>query len=53
MTLCPSSRRSLGVHRRLAIPFYRLLRVLREHPELKAIGRITLTQSLACVRLAL
>jgi omega-6 fatty acid desaturase (delta-12 desaturase) len=35
------------------IPFYRLPRVLREHPELKDIGRITLTQSLACIRLAL
>ena len=35
------------------IPFYRLPRVLREHPELKAMGRITLMQSLACVRLAL
>jgi acyl-lipid omega-6 desaturase (Delta-12 desaturase) len=35
------------------IPFYRLPRVLREHPELKAMCRITLMQSLACVRLAL
>jgi len=35
------------------IPFYRLPYVLREHPELQAIGRITLMQSLACVRLAL
>jgi omega-6 fatty acid desaturase (delta-12 desaturase) len=35
------------------IPFYRLPRVLREHPELKAVGRVTLTQSLGCVRLVL
>jgi omega-6 fatty acid desaturase (delta-12 desaturase) len=35
------------------IPFYRLPRVLRDHPEFEAVGRITLTQSLACVRLAL
>src|SRR5215475_7569976 len=35
------------------IPFYRLPRVLRDYPELRAIGRITLLQSLRCVRLAL
>jgi acyl-lipid omega-6 desaturase (Delta-12 desaturase) len=35
------------------IPFYRLPRVLREHPEFMAVGRVTLLQSLACVRLAL
>jgi len=35
------------------IPFYRLPQVLRAHPELARIGRITLRQSLACVRLAL
>jgi omega-6 fatty acid desaturase (delta-12 desaturase) len=35
------------------IPFYRLPHVLREYPELKAIGRVTLMQSLGCVRLAL
>jgi len=35
------------------VPFYRLPGVLHKHPELKTIGRITLTQSLACVRLAL
>ena len=35
------------------IPFYRLSCVLRDHPELKAVGRITVTQSLSCVRLAL
>jgi omega-6 fatty acid desaturase (delta-12 desaturase) len=35
------------------IPCYRLSRILRDHPELKDVGRITLLQSLACVRLAL
>ena len=35
------------------IPFYRLPSVLREHPELTAVGRLTLVQSLSCVRLAL
>jgi omega-6 fatty acid desaturase (delta-12 desaturase) len=35
------------------IPYYRLPRVLRDHPELRAIGRLTLGQSLGCVRLVL
>lgn len=35
------------------IPYYRLRGVLREHPELVAVGRLTLIQSLRCVRLAL
>jgi omega-6 fatty acid desaturase (delta-12 desaturase) len=35
------------------IPFYRLPRVLREHPDLANVGRLTLVQSLACVRLVL
>jgi omega-6 fatty acid desaturase (delta-12 desaturase) len=35
------------------IPFYRLQRVLRDHPELKTVGRLTLLQSLGCVRLVL
>ncbi len=35
------------------IPYYRLPRVLRDHPELAGIGRLTLMQSLACVRLTL
>jgi omega-6 fatty acid desaturase (delta-12 desaturase) len=35
------------------IPYYRLQRVLRENPELGAIGRLTLWQSIKCVRLAL
>ena len=33
------------------IPYYRLPRVLRDHPELDAIRRLTLLQSLLCVRL--
>ncbi len=35
------------------IPFYRLPQVLRDHPELRAIGRVTLLESFRCVRLAL
>jgi omega-6 fatty acid desaturase (delta-12 desaturase) len=35
------------------IPYYRLGEVLRDHPSLRQIGRITLLQSLACVRLTL
>jgi omega-6 fatty acid desaturase (delta-12 desaturase) len=35
------------------IPFYRLPRVLRDHPELLGVGHITLLQSFRCVRLVL
>jgi acyl-lipid omega-6 desaturase (Delta-12 desaturase) len=35
------------------IPYYRLPEVLRDHPELRAIGRLTLLESLSCARLAL
>ena len=35
------------------IPFYRLPDVLRDHPSLRDVGRLTLWQSLACVRLTL
>ena len=35
------------------IPYYRLPRVLRDHPELREVGRITLLQSFRCVRLVL
>jgi omega-6 fatty acid desaturase (delta-12 desaturase) len=35
------------------IPYYRLQDVLRDQPALRAVGRITLRQSLQCVRLAL
>jgi omega-6 fatty acid desaturase (delta-12 desaturase) len=35
------------------IPYYRLPEVLRDHPELRDIGRLTLWQSFGCVRLTL
>jgi omega-6 fatty acid desaturase (delta-12 desaturase) len=35
------------------IPYYRLPRVLRDYPELKGVGRLTLLDSLGCVRLVL
>ncbi len=35
------------------IPFYRLPLALRQHPDLAKIGRISLLQSLSCVRLVL
>ena len=35
------------------IPYYRLPRVLRDHPDLAGAGRLTLLQSFGCVRLAL
>jgi acyl-lipid omega-6 desaturase (Delta-12 desaturase) len=35
------------------IPYYRLPRVLHDHPELRDVGRLTLTQSFRCVRLVL
>lgn len=48
---------NIGVHHvhHLAsrIPYYRLREVLRDYPELRAMGRLTLRQSLRCVRLAL
>ena len=48
---------NIGIHHihHLAsrIPFYRLPEVLRDFPELGGIGRITIRQSLGCVRLAL
>jgi omega-6 fatty acid desaturase (delta-12 desaturase) len=36
-----------------AIPFYRLKTVLRDHPELGGVGRITLWESIRCIPLAL
>ena len=36
-----------------SIPYYRLPRVLRECPELRDVGRLTLMESFRCVRLAL
>ena len=48
---------NIGVHHvhhlSSRIPYYRLPRVLRDHPELGASGRLTLLQSLGCVRLVL
>jgi len=48
---------NIGVHQvhhlSSGIPFYRLPEVLRNHPELSEVGRLTLWRSLACVRLAL
>ena len=35
------------------IPYYRLPRVLRDNPELGAIGRISMWESVKCVRLTL
>ena len=35
------------------IPYYRLQQVLRDHPQLAAVGRITLFQSFRCVRMVL
>lgn len=35
------------------IPFYRLPNILKAHPELTSIGRLTLAQSLGCVKLSL
>jgi len=35
------------------IPYYRLPQVLRDHPELRAVSRLMLLQSLRCVRLVL
>ena len=48
---------NIGVHHvhHLAsrIPYYRLPQVLRDHPELKDVGRLTILQSLRCVPLVL
>ena len=48
---------NIGVHHvhhlSSGIPFYRLPEVLRNHPELREVGRLGLMESLGCVRLAL
>lgn len=48
---------NIGVHHvhhvDARIPFYRLEQVLRERPELKTIGRLTIPESFRCVKLAL
>jgi len=35
------------------VPFYRLPEILRDYPELRETGRVTLLQSLRCIKLAL
>jgi omega-6 fatty acid desaturase (delta-12 desaturase) len=48
---------NIGVHHvhhlSSRIPYYRLPHVLRDHPELAGVGRLTLLQSLQCVRMVL
>jgi len=48
---------NIGVHHAhhlcSGIPYYRLPRVLSEHPELGKVNRLTLLQSFGCVRLVL
>jgi omega-6 fatty acid desaturase (delta-12 desaturase) len=48
---------NIGVHHvhhlNSRIPYYRLPRVLRDHPELRNVGRLTLFESFRCVRLVL
>jgi omega-6 fatty acid desaturase (delta-12 desaturase) len=48
---------NIGVHHvhhlSSRIPYYRLQEVLRDHPQVAAVGRLTLLQSLRCVRRAL
>jgi omega-6 fatty acid desaturase (delta-12 desaturase) len=48
---------NIGIHHvhhlNSRIPFYRLHQVLRDHPELKQVGRLTLLESLRSVRLTL
>ncbi len=40
-------------HMNARIPYYRLSEVLRDYPELKTLGRITIWESLKCARLTL
>jgi omega-6 fatty acid desaturase (delta-12 desaturase) len=48
---------NIGVHHvhhlSSRIPFYRLRQVLRDHPQLAGIGRVTMIESLRCAKLAL
>ncbi len=48
---------NIGVHHlhhlSSRIPFFRLPKVLKTYPELEGVGRLTLTESLRCVRLTL
>jgi omega-6 fatty acid desaturase (delta-12 desaturase) len=48
---------NIGVHHvhhlSSMIPFYRLQKVLQDHPQLRSMGRLTLIESFRCARLAL
>lgn len=48
---------NIGIHHvhhlHSRIPFYRLPQVLRDYPELRNVGRLTLMQSLCCIKLVL
>lgn len=48
---------NIGIHHvhhlSSTVPFYRLPQVLRDHPELRDVGRIGLLESLRCVKLVL
>jgi omega-6 fatty acid desaturase (delta-12 desaturase) len=48
---------NIGVHHvhhlSSQIPYYRLTKVLHDHPELRDMGRLTLWNSFKCVRLVL
>jgi omega-6 fatty acid desaturase (delta-12 desaturase) len=43
---------NIGVHH-VRIPYYRLQNVLRDHPEFRAVSRVTLRESLGCMHLVL
>ncbi|WP_309083144.1 fatty acid desaturase [Chelativorans sp.] len=48
---------NIGIHHvhhlSAKVPFYRLPEVLRDHPDLRDIGRLTIMESLRCVKLVL
>ena len=48
---------NIGIHHvhHLAsrVPYYRLPEVLRDHPQLRNVGRITIMESIRCVKLVL
>jgi omega-6 fatty acid desaturase (delta-12 desaturase) len=48
---------NIGVHHvhhlNSRVPYYRLPQVLRDHPQLAAVGRLTLLQSFRCIRMVL
>ena len=49
----PISAFTTSTHLCSRIPYYRLPRVLRDYPDLDRLGRLTLLESLRCVRLVL